>query len=166
VIQPGVLTTFALHQQLRPRDTEAGGQLFGRVVENQVWVELATGPRRTDIRSRYFYQPNRRAEQGEIDHYHLQGLLFLGDWHTHPEPSPTPSSRDLESIRETFKKSVHHLNGFLLVIVGTQSLPSGLYVAVHNDREAVRLLARSNAPSIPKPSQESASHGETSKKLD
>jgi hypothetical protein len=41
------------------------------------------------------------------------------------------------------KKSVHHLNGFLLVIPGTQSLLSGLYVAVHNEREAVRLLGRS-----------------------
>lgn len=142
MVQREVLARIAKHQQFRPRDTEAGGQLFGRLLENRITVEIATGPRPTDIRRRHFYQPDRIAEQAEIDQYHGKGMLFLGDWHTHPEYLPVPSTQDRQSILETFKKSTHHLNGFLLVIAGTQELPSGLYVAIHNDSEAYRLLPK------------------------
>ena len=145
------------NQQFKPRDTEAGGQLFGRLIDNRLSVELATGPRPTDIRTRYSYKPDRRAEQAEIDRYHREGLLFLGDWHSHPEPQPSPSHQDLQSIREAFKESTHHLNGLLLAIAGTQELPSGLYVAVHNDREDVRLVPRALGSSIPRSSTENAS---------
>jgi len=140
VIPGKVLAHIAKHQQLDSRDTEAGGQLFGRILEQRITVELATGPRRTEVRARYAYVPDRRAEQEEIDRYHLKGLLFLGDWHTHPEHLPIPSGQDQRSIREAFNRSRHHLNGFLLVIAGTQKLPSGLYVAIHNDREVLHLF--------------------------
>jgi integrative and conjugative element protein (TIGR02256 family) len=109
-------------------------------VGNNVTVKLATGPRPTDIRTRYSYQPDRRSEQLEIDSAHTKGLFFLGDWHTHPETLPSPSAQDVHSIRDAFRKSTHHLNGFLLVIAGTEIFPSGLYVAIHNDEEVVRLL--------------------------
>lgn len=157
MIQPGVLETFEHNQQFRLRDNEAGGQLFGRLIDNNLSVELATGPRPTDIRMRFSYKPDRRAEQTEIDRYHREGLLFLGDWHTHPEPRPSPSPQDLQSICAAFKESTHHLNGLLLVIAGTQELPSGLYVAVHNDRENVRLVPRALGFSTPHSSTENAS---------
>ena len=156
-----VLEIFAEHQQLKARDREAGGQLFGRVAWTTVTVEHATGPRPTDIRTRYSYQPDRKAEQAEIDDAHRRGLFFLGDWHTHPEPIPSPSPQDLHSITEAFKKSTHHLNGFLLVIAGTQRLPSGLYVAVHNDKEAVRLLPQTRASCAKQAAMKEDAHGKT-----
>ena len=146
VIARRVFRTFEQHQQLGPGTAEAGGQLFGSVAGNKVKVTFATGPRPTDIRTRYSYKPDRRAEQAEIDSSHRKGLFFLGDWHTHPEPLPIPSLQDLQSIREAFKKSSHHLNGFLLVIAGTERLPSSLYVAIHNDEETVRLVPRGSTP--------------------
>jgi integrative and conjugative element protein (TIGR02256 family) len=161
VMPSEVLETFAEYQQLKARDREAGGQLFGRVAGNTVTIEHATGPRPTDIRTRYSYQPDRKGEQAEIDDAHRKGLFFLGDWHTHPEPVPSPSAQDLLSIAEAFKKSTHHLNGFLLVIAGTQQLPSGLYVAVHNDKEAVRLLARTPAPGTKQAAMKEEAHGKT-----
>lgn len=159
MMPPEVLEILAQHQQRRPRDREAGGQLFGRLAGNAVTVVRATGPRPTDIRTRYSYQPDRKAEQAEIDDAHRRGLFFLGDWHTHPESVPNPSPQDLHSIAETFKKSTHHLNGFLLVIAGTQRLPSGLYVAVHNDKEAVLLLPQINAPCTKQAAMKKDAHG-------
>jgi integrative and conjugative element protein (TIGR02256 family) len=161
VMPPEVLEILAQHQQRRPKDREAGGQLFGRLAENTVTVVRATGPRPTDIRTRYSYQPDRKAEQAEIDDAHRRGLFFLGDWHTHPESVPNPSPQDLHSITESFKKSTHHLNGFLLVIAGTQRLPSGLYVAVHNDKEAVRLLPRTRASCAKQAAMKEDAHGKT-----
>ena len=34
-----------------------------------------------------------------------EGLLFIGDWHTHPERIPSPSRSDLQSIRNIYNGS-------------------------------------------------------------
>ena len=58
------------------------------------------------------------------------GWHFVGDWHTHPEPRPTPSRMDISSVQETFIKSRHSLKSLVLVIVGADEPPEGLYVAL------------------------------------
>lgn len=60
-----------------------------------------------------------------------QGFHFVGDWHTHPEAVPSPSSMDLNSIGECVRRSRHGFSGFFLVILGTQVPPAGLHVSFH-----------------------------------
>ena len=139
-ISPGVLKHFEKHQQKRAEAAEAGGQLFARLSLKEVVIERATGPRRSDFRTRTLYVPDRSAEQPEIDHWHKRRLHYVGDWHTHPEPNPQPSRNDRESIRDSFIRSMHSLQGFLLIIVGTTGFPLGLYVAL-NDAENELVLA-------------------------
>src|ERR1700730_5735407 len=118
-----VIERFAKYRQTRWWQREAGGQLFACVALPEILVVEATGPRRSDWRTRYTYIPNRRAEQREINGRHPRGLHFIGDWHTHPEDQPVPSWRDEESIREAFVESEHALNGFILAIVGRNAFP-------------------------------------------
>jgi integrative and conjugative element protein (TIGR02256 family) len=129
VFSSGVLSHFAKHRQLRWWQREAGGQLFARFAMPDVIVEEATGPRRTDLRTRTTYRPNRRAEQREIISRHTRGLHYVGDWHTHPEPVPSPSRDDELSMRELVMRSKHALNGFILVIVGQEIFPAALCVS-------------------------------------
>ena len=104
------------------------------------YLELATGPRKTDRRSRFWYQPDRRAEQEEIDRLHRENLLFVGDWHTHLEPIPSLGlHRISSSIRDSVAKSSHHLNGFPLVIVGTGEIPMALSVGLYSATEFLEL---------------------------
>lgn len=118
---------------------EAGGQLFARFNERQVLIEMATGPRDTDRRTRMSYVPDRNAERQEIAHFFKEGLHFVGDWHSHPEKTPVPSGVDDRSIAECVRKSDHRLNGFLLVIVGTMSPPDSWHVSVHDGQNRYRL---------------------------
>src|SRR3546814_8042190 len=76
-----------------------------------------------DRRTRTSYIPDRRAEQAEIFDRHARGLHYVGDWHTHPERYPQPSSPDAQSIAECVAKSTHQLNGFVLIIVGQAEPP-------------------------------------------
>lgn len=140
ILTDAVLEHFRRHQQLRKRDTEAGGQLFGRIQGKTITIEEATGPRRSDIRSRYSYVPDRKAEQREINERFSSGLHFIGDWHTHPEPIPHPSGTDLDNMRECVNKSRRAVSGFLLVIVGTATLPSGLHASLHSGKEMLSLF--------------------------
>lgn len=127
-----VLRHFEKHRQLRWWQREAGGQLFARLALPDILVEDATGPRKSDSRTRCSYRPNRRAEQREIRCRHTRGLHFIGDWHTHPEAVPAPSQQDIESMQEVVMKSVHAFNGFILVIVGTGPMPGALSVSAFN----------------------------------
>jgi integrative and conjugative element protein (TIGR02256 family) len=120
-----------MYQQIESFSAEAGGQLFARFSDAEIRVERATGPRISDRRSRFGYVPDRRREQEEIDALHGRGLHFIGDWHTHPEPNPRPSTSDIHSIRQAVRDSKHHLNGFVLLIAGTERFPVGLFVSLY-----------------------------------
>jgi integrative and conjugative element protein (TIGR02256 family) len=136
VLSDPVVQHLHRHRQQRRYQREAGGQLFARFDGKRIVVEEATGPRRTDRRTRTSYVPDRRAEQAEILDRHARGLHYVGDWHTHPQRSPQPSRPDAESIAECVAKSVHQLNGFVLVIVGQLEPPAGLHVSINNATSA------------------------------
>jgi integrative and conjugative element protein (TIGR02256 family) len=140
VLTPTALNHLANHQQSDRNSSEAGGQLFARFKGEQIRVERATGPRAADRRSRYGYIPDRRGEQEEIDSMHSRGLHFIGDWHTHPERIPTPSASDIRSIRQAVTESKHHLNGFILLIAGTEVFPHSLFLALYSARGETAIL--------------------------
>lgn len=137
-LSSAVLTRFKQHRQLLPGQLEAGGQLFARFDDGRIIVDEATGPRASDCRTVTSFAPNRREEQAEINDRHSGKLHYIGDWHTHPEECPCPSSTDIASIGECVRRSTHDLNGFLLIVVGRAEPPRGIYVLLHdgvNSRE-------------------------------
>ena len=124
------LVQMTAHVQSRTHMAEAGGQLFAVLEEGVVRVVEALGPSCVDKRSRYSFEPSSWVAQRRIKAMHRRGLHYVGDWHTHPERLPTPSSDDRRAVLSLFKESRHALAGFLMVIVGTASAPEGLYVAI------------------------------------
>lgn len=145
IVRPSVLNHLSRYQQHDPHSLEAGGQLFAQFSEGSVVLERVTGPRPSDRRFRHLYIPDRSKEQSEIDAMHRDGFHFIGDWHTHPEPTPKASPSDLNSIRDAFAKSKHHLNWFIMIIAGVNEFPSGLYVAAHNEKSDIRLTAEKDS---------------------
>lgn len=134
LIRAAALATFDAHRQRRFYQREAGGQLFARVRENNWEIVTASGPRSRDRRGRFSFWPHRASEQQEIFDHHSKGLDYIGDWHTHPEDTPTPSPDDLTSIADVVRLSNHHLPGFLLIIVGKKPFPLGFWVSFHSVR--------------------------------
>ncbi|WP_291528628.1 Mov34/MPN/PAD-1 family protein [Bacteroides sp. UBA939] len=53
--------------------------------------------------------------------------FYLGEWHTHPENNPTPSSVDIASIYDVFSKSKIVIDGVFLAIVGRKSIFWGFH---------------------------------------
>lgn len=130
---PEVVKHFVEHRQQGKIKTEIGGQLFAEFVKNEVRVVRTTGPNATDKRGWAWFKPDQRKQNIEINELFADGLHFVGDWHTHPEREPSPSSWDLESMEDCFKKSRHQLKAFVMVIVGRAAFPEGFWVSVHRD---------------------------------
>ena len=139
VLTHPVLAHFDRFRQIAANSSEAGGQLFAGFRNTIIRVELATGPRASDYRSRSSFIPNRAAERREIRRISKDGLHYVGDWHTHPELIPVPSQIDITSFQDMYRKSRHRPTWFVMVIVGTAAGEEGLYVALCNDRETRRL---------------------------
>lgn len=118
------------HRQDRLWKNEAGGQLFASFSDKVVTIEIATGPHRGDKRARYSFIPNRAAERKEIEEMYEKGLHYVGDWHSHPELRPRPSSCDRTSMSETVVRSARRIPGFFLIIVGTSAIPESLYLCL------------------------------------
>jgi integrative and conjugative element protein (TIGR02256 family) len=131
VLNKVVLNHFHKWRQLHPGMAEAGGQLFGVTKGTTITISLATGPRRSDRRGRFFFLADRFSERLEISALHKTGLHYFGDWHTHPQNSPTPSSTDLATMADLFARSKHELHAFVMVIVGTADFSIGLHVSLH-----------------------------------
>lgn len=136
IITDGVLRHLQKYRQVRWFHREAGGQLFARFDGQRIVLEEATGPRRADRRTLYSFRPSRSAEQREIDQRHVAGLHYVGDWHTHPQDIPVPSSMDIESIGDCVRRSHHELNGFIMIIVGRLNPPQGLHVSLHDGKDS------------------------------
>ncbi|WP_412769981.1 Mov34/MPN/PAD-1 family protein [Ralstonia pseudosolanacearum] len=118
-IEPPALTRFRRYRQLRPCSREAGGQLFGSVDAEVVRILVANGPRRTDERSRTSFRSDPVAAQSEIDQYVARGLVYLGEWHTHPEPQPTVSRDDIDAFSRLLRRSRLRISVLFLLIHGT-----------------------------------------------
>ncbi|MBN6150166.1 Mov34/MPN/PAD-1 family protein [Xanthomonas sp. AmX2] len=119
VIAQEVLDHTARFRQLNWSAREAGGQLFGSIVDGEVVIATASGPYAGDTRRRYTYRSNSDAAQRCIDEHARLGFLYLGEWHTHPETAPSASTTDLYAMGLLRAASLTRVNTLLLMIQGT-----------------------------------------------
>ena len=110
-------------RQTAPDATEAGGVLLGRrLAGGHVVVDEITEPIPTDVRARYAF--HRSAEhQAAIDEAHARSggtCGYLGEWHTHAEPNPRPSSVDIEDWQRHACEDTYDGEELIFVIVGQE----------------------------------------------
>ena len=122
------------------RKPECGGMLFSNPsIDNVIIASSISLPTRFDLSGRFFFKPNKTASQKEIDNKFSQGLTYIGDWHTHPETRPSPSSKDIKTIKSVYKESTHNLNYFLIAIIGTSEKFENNYFALTDGKDIFKL---------------------------
>lgn len=131
VIESKVLEIFREARQLSLTDKETGGILLALISEDEVRiVEASRSGKRASI-SRVMFKPNLRGKRILVKKAFAMGRHFVGEWHTHPEKDPTPSRLDEESMCDSFRRSKHELNAFLLIVVGNRVDQLSISVTQH-----------------------------------
>lgn len=96
LIEPAVLTLLSHHRQLSRNAREAGGVLLGHARGQHFHVLIATRPGPDDQRSRTSFHRRDKLHHQQFFSSRKKDpfTAYLGDWHSHPEDIPAPSSLD------------------------------------------------------------------------
>ncbi|WP_353614509.1 Mov34/MPN/PAD-1 family protein [Mangrovibacter phragmitis] len=118
--------------------TEAGGTLIGERRGQHIVVTDISEPDLDDIRTRNRFERKGSHHQQKVDELFKQSdgfLVYLGEWHTHPEDFPQPSYTDIQSWLTGIKAT----EPMVLLIVGTKGewlgIKHGNNIKVLNEKE-------------------------------
>jgi len=128
-IEDTVVEGIDRYRQYNKFSSESGGFLLGYYKGDDIHITDFTSPMKGDRRGRYFFS---REDKVHVliarERYGGSGgkLNCIGEWHTHPEFNPTPSSIDVKG----WKKFVANRKGLTAVflIAGIETDWLGGYV--------------------------------------
>lgn len=126
IFTPDVIKTFDSYRQIKPYQHESGGILMGRIYEHEkIIIEQLSTPSSEDKSGRYFFERNVKKAQRIVNQAWEESggeIRYLGEWHTHPEATPSPSSVDRELLIGMLKDTKMEIDFLFLVIVGIHDL--------------------------------------------
>lgn len=126
LITDGALEMFCEHRQAESSCPEAGGVLLGRhLLESpDIVIDEATSPQAADRRSRTSFFRSEMHHTAAIRRWEESRgkVAYLGLWHSHPEPVPTPSGTDLNDWRKALRQDLYEGDFLFFIIVGTQEI--------------------------------------------
>lgn len=132
-----VVDTFDAYKQV-PGQQESGGILLGRIFENRIIIETITTPDSRDEAGISFFVRNKGRAQDVVNKTwgNSRGeKIYMGEWHTHSESCPKPSSTDKNIIRSMLRDSIMEIDFLLTVIVGIDDY----WVGLQKGRKLTRL---------------------------
>lgn len=127
LISEQALRAMVSHRQVGRRAMEGGGVLLGRMILScdDVVIDDVTTPSSADKRRRFFFWRSPRPAQRRVveawresDHT----VNYLGEWHTHPEEAPHPSSRDRSDWLRILGRARFEQDYLFFLIVGTEQI--------------------------------------------
>ena len=133
---------------------EAGGILIGYYIQNNSFsITDITTPTLYDKSSRFNFIRNIKSVQSTLKRLFKKSggkKIYLGEWHTHPENTPTPSGLDNKSIIDQLKFNQLNSDIIFMIIIGRNgfyissvkkwkiiSFKTVLYIDVNNTNNAL-----------------------------
>ena len=112
--------------QRRWWNCEAGGVLLGRHLldSHDVVVDEVSTPQSTDRRGRFNFFRSSKHEHVARRRWLQENSTsaYLGLWHTHPEPDPTPSGVDRRDWQQAVSGDAYEGDRLFFPIVGTDCI--------------------------------------------
>lgn len=106
---------------------ESGGILLGRFIKNteDIVLDAISVPKEFDTQERCFFRREKEPHQTIINRYwgKTKGTgHYLGEWHTHPEDYPQPSSTDFKNWLELLQVASYYGTTLLYIIIGIKEI--------------------------------------------
>lgn len=117
---------------------EFGGLLVGYYSDDfkTCFVETTILPKKYKS-SRYFFERGKERLKSNLTKYFnsVPRLIYVGEWHTHPDGVPSPSGTDMKAMIEIGESpSVNILNPLLFILgINPSKINLGAYVYSKNN---------------------------------
>jgi len=144
-ISDGVQDIFRKYQQ-KTGENEAGGILLGFVYNDSDEIIQATEPHYSDSRGLTFFIRKKQPAQRQVNSAWVKSsgsLVYLGEWHTHSQRNPRPSTEDRDLMAKVISETLMDIDYVYMIIVGTDDYwigiqtPEGLKQATIKHRRAL-----------------------------
>lgn len=125
IIQPDALKIMKSFIQNDRTKHESGGILLGQIKDGKIYVQNVSTPNKFDRSGRYYFHRDKDAAQIIIDYEFANSfgnVIYLGEWHTHPEAVPSPSIQDMKMIKGQYNSGTLNVPFVLMIIQGTSKL--------------------------------------------
>lgn len=135
-IRDDLLAQMVAHgQKFYPK--EYGGILVGRYVDNNslVIIEDMVLPKNYKASAYSFERGNKRLKKALVRHFEsTPSLTYVGEWHTHPNGSTTPSETDTNALYQIAQHHNVFIENPILVIISLtrRGHEFGFFVWYHN----------------------------------
>ena len=129
ILHENVLSIVNDFIQVKNKQPESGGILLGKIINGEINIMKVSTPTELDKSSRYNFERNRLSGQIVVDYEFNNSYgqtIYLGEWHTHPEDIPTPSTTDIKMMSNQFKKNILNTEYLLLIIRGRMAIYVGV----------------------------------------
>jgi len=119
-ISEEIISTWRSQRQLTKSKNEAFGALIGSQSEtaNEFWLETCTIPQKSDSATRTSFVMRDPHHQKLVESYYYRSngeIGYVGTWHTHPEPTPTPSTIDIMDWKDCMNRNPDRVLIFAIV---------------------------------------------------
>lgn len=138
LVHPRVWKTMQTFVQRRQEQAEAGGILIGSYRGNHIEISSCTSPLPHDVRKRTLFDRLDVGHQKAASQAWKKSGgtdTYVGEWHTHPERHPAPSSLDRKTWRTVIGKQEYPV---VFIIIGTDTVCA--FKGSQNSLEGLRLL--------------------------
>jgi integrative and conjugative element protein (TIGR02256 family) len=117
---------------------ETGGIIIGKYTNNNTIAEIIfiCGPPPDSKHGRYSFERGIIGLKDMLASLWLDGYFYLGEWHTHPKASPSPSGTDLVQMIGISKAARYNCQEPILIILGGKPDKYNLFVAIFNKKGA------------------------------
>lgn len=139
VIMNEVVKRLNAYRQIHHTSTEAGGVLVGERRGQHIVITHISEPGPGDIRSRTRVERKGDHHQKKVDELFRRSdgfFVYLGEWHTHPEDFPQPSSLDIKSWLTGLKAT----EPMIMLIIGIK----GVWVGKKHGQTIISLKEKAN----------------------
>lgn len=118
---------------------ESGGIILGSIFNDRIEILKFSIPTPFDKCNRFGFVRDKKSAKLFIDYEFINSrgkIVYLGEWHTHPEDYPTPSNQDNKMIKEQYKVNIYDANFVLMLILGRK----GIYLGAFEGKLLISLI--------------------------
>jgi len=122
-IDETIIEEIRSRRQVKYQDEESGGMVIGSIVNNSNEIEIMdyTIPQKGDFQSRCRFIRKKKTHNAILQKKWMEShgtVMYMGEWHTHPENDPHYSLQDIRNWRKLLKKSNTYSEHLLFFIGG------------------------------------------------